>query len=230
MTIGVSAPRWAPDPVGRFAQRYWDGARWTEHVAGPAGGAPETDLLLRDESVIPPIVDAESEPPAAARNGADERPLDATPPASSEPAASPHGATTEVGSNPPVWAPDPSGRHARRYWDGSHWTDFVAPAGGGAPERDALQPGVALLPPAALRSGGSTLVPGADHRTDATELESGAPLEPATSGTSAISSALGVIVGVAATPATTSEPTTSAPQWAADPSGRHPQRDWDGTA
>src|ERR1019366_14599 len=147
MTIGVSAPRWAPDPVGRFAQRYGDGARWTEHVAGPAGGAPETDLLLRDESVIPPIVDAESEPPAAARNGADERPLDATPPASSEPAASPHGAATEVGSNPPVWAPAPAGRHAQRYWDGSHWTDFVAPVGGGAPERDALQPGVALLPP-----------------------------------------------------------------------------------
>ena len=61
MTVGVSAPRWAPDPVGRFAQRFWDGARWTEHVAGPGGGAPERDLLLRDDSAIPSVVRAEPE-------------------------------------------------------------------------------------------------------------------------------------------------------------------------
>jgi len=27
-----SGPSWAADPTGRFAQRYWDGLRWTEHV------------------------------------------------------------------------------------------------------------------------------------------------------------------------------------------------------
>src|SRR4051812_4193806 len=26
-------PGWYPDPLGRFEHRYWDGARWTEHVS-----------------------------------------------------------------------------------------------------------------------------------------------------------------------------------------------------
>ena len=29
----------------------------------------------------------------------------------------------------PVWAPDPSGRHQLRYWDGNQWTEHVADAG-----------------------------------------------------------------------------------------------------
>jgi hypothetical protein len=28
---------WHPDPLGRHAQRYWDGQQWTEHVADQAG-------------------------------------------------------------------------------------------------------------------------------------------------------------------------------------------------
>jgi uncharacterized protein YxjI len=28
---------WYPDPSGQFAQRYWDGGTWTEHVVGPNG-------------------------------------------------------------------------------------------------------------------------------------------------------------------------------------------------
>jgi hypothetical protein len=31
------SPGWYPDPSGRFAQRYHDGARWTEHVADAEG-------------------------------------------------------------------------------------------------------------------------------------------------------------------------------------------------
>jgi hypothetical protein len=27
---------------------------------------------------------------------------------------------------PPAWHPDPSGRHQFRYWDGEHWTSYVA--------------------------------------------------------------------------------------------------------
>jgi hypothetical protein len=27
-----TAAGWLPDPAGRFANRYWDGGRWTEHV------------------------------------------------------------------------------------------------------------------------------------------------------------------------------------------------------
>ena len=33
MTTSESSAGWHPDPWGRFAQRYWDGAAWTEHVA-----------------------------------------------------------------------------------------------------------------------------------------------------------------------------------------------------
>ena len=29
----VPPPTWAPDPLGRFQLRYWDGTRWTAHVS-----------------------------------------------------------------------------------------------------------------------------------------------------------------------------------------------------
>jgi hypothetical protein len=32
-TAPASPPGWHPDPAGRHQQRWWDGARWTEHVA-----------------------------------------------------------------------------------------------------------------------------------------------------------------------------------------------------
>lgn len=32
-------------------------------------------------------------------------------------------------SFPPAWYPDPSGRHARRFWDGASWTPHVADGG-----------------------------------------------------------------------------------------------------
>jgi hypothetical protein len=35
------APRWCADPSGRHEYRYWDGVRWTEHVAD--GGVATTD-------------------------------------------------------------------------------------------------------------------------------------------------------------------------------------------
>jgi hypothetical protein len=35
------APQWAGDPSGRHQQRYWDGARWTEHVSD--GGVTSVD-------------------------------------------------------------------------------------------------------------------------------------------------------------------------------------------
>jgi hypothetical protein len=33
------------------------------------------------------------------------------------------------GLGPPMWAPDPSGRHQLRFWDGRSWTDSVADGG-----------------------------------------------------------------------------------------------------
>lgn len=41
MTTTMSG--WLRDPTGRFAQRYWDGEQWTEHVA--RGGLQGTDPL-----------------------------------------------------------------------------------------------------------------------------------------------------------------------------------------
>jgi len=35
--------QWAADPYGRHQWRYWDGSRWTEHVAND--GIEETDIV-----------------------------------------------------------------------------------------------------------------------------------------------------------------------------------------
>ena len=43
---------WYPDPSGRHEHRYWDGSRWTEHVA--SHGRPGTDRNL--SSAPPPTV------------------------------------------------------------------------------------------------------------------------------------------------------------------------------
>ena len=47
------SPGWYPDPSGRFAQRYHDGTRWTEHVAD-AGGQRGVDHV---EGGTAPAVD-----------------------------------------------------------------------------------------------------------------------------------------------------------------------------
>jgi len=33
---------WYPDPAGRHEHRYWDGARWTEHVASEVARITKT--------------------------------------------------------------------------------------------------------------------------------------------------------------------------------------------
>jgi len=78
---------WYPDPFDRHERRYWDGSKWTEHVA--SRGRQEVD---------PPV----DEPPV---------PTAVTP------------------QTPADWYPDPFGRHERRYWDGSKWTEHVASRG-----------------------------------------------------------------------------------------------------
>jgi hypothetical protein len=40
---GGAPAGWQPDPSGRFEQRYWDGASWTEHVS--TGGVASSDPL-----------------------------------------------------------------------------------------------------------------------------------------------------------------------------------------
>jgi hypothetical protein len=139
--IDTNPARWAADPWDRFAQRYWDGARWTEHVATQAGGRGSLDP--------PPLVQMRTEPTGPTPHSAVGQ-LDA-----SEPEGSPGGgsgwATHEPNGNghanvAPGWRPDPAGRHAQRYWDGDQWTEFVAPVGGGAPASDPIPVDEILTP------------------------------------------------------------------------------------
>lgn len=43
---------WYSDPTGRYANRYWDGAQWTNSVS--AGGSNSTDALDAGERLAPP--------------------------------------------------------------------------------------------------------------------------------------------------------------------------------
>lgn len=62
--MSESSPGWHGDPFGRFATRYWDGVRWTEHVAN--GGEAALD---------PPVAGpAPAATPAATPVGAPEVP------------------------------------------------------------------------------------------------------------------------------------------------------------
>lgn len=40
----VPPPMWAPDPLGRFELRYWDGQRWTEHVSSSGQHQLDSDI------------------------------------------------------------------------------------------------------------------------------------------------------------------------------------------
>ena len=46
-----AAPAWYKDPTGRYEQRYWDGARWTDHVS--TGGKPTVDAVDRSATRAP---------------------------------------------------------------------------------------------------------------------------------------------------------------------------------
>ena len=53
---------WHHDPYGRFQQRYWDGAKWTEHVA--TGGVQQVDPM-GSSTVIPFATPATAQQPPA---------------------------------------------------------------------------------------------------------------------------------------------------------------------
>jgi hypothetical protein len=66
--------RWATDPLGRHEQRYWDGSRWTEHVADLGvtstddGRAPQAPSAADDGGTVPgrpPAVASAAREPAA---------------------------------------------------------------------------------------------------------------------------------------------------------------------
>ena len=54
--MSTPAPGWHPDPFGRAALRWWDGARWTEHVSTAGRTAvdpvPEPDRSVLTEAAL----------------------------------------------------------------------------------------------------------------------------------------------------------------------------------
>jgi hypothetical protein len=63
------SPGWYPDPSGRFAQRYHDGTRWTEHVAD-AGGQRSVDNP--EGQAAPAANPYESQQPAGGQSWGDQ--------------------------------------------------------------------------------------------------------------------------------------------------------------
>jgi uncharacterized RDD family membrane protein YckC len=55
------AGQWYPDPTGRHQHRYWDGSRWTEHVAD--AGVTGFDPLIAPAAVPLPAVPPPAYPP-----------------------------------------------------------------------------------------------------------------------------------------------------------------------
>jgi hypothetical protein len=108
MTNALPPAHWAADPSGRHEYRYWDGTRWTDHVADQgrtgvdpvAGGAPAT-------TSEPTATTQATTTPEATTTAEAVTPAPATTPPASGP-----GATTPAGDTPTIaWradATDPS--------------------------------------------------------------------------------------------------------------------------
>jgi hypothetical protein len=89
----VAGADWYPDPAGRYRLRYWDGSRWTDHVA--TGDGQARDPL--DATPLPPPAAVDPTPPP---------PPVAAPP----PAPFPPGPSTAPPAGPPPPPPGPSRR------------------------------------------------------------------------------------------------------------------------
>ncbi len=53
---------WYSDPTRRHTNRYWDGVRWTEHVA--TGASSSTDPIEASAALVPPAPGTEARPAA----------------------------------------------------------------------------------------------------------------------------------------------------------------------
>ena len=114
---------WHRDPTGRHAQRYWNG-RWTDFVAGTAGGPAATDPLRPGEQFPPPGQELAPAAPAPVTNV----PAVPSPPPAPPPPPPPRPTA------PADWYADPAARHQCRYWNGTAWTAHVADSGQTAQE------------------------------------------------------------------------------------------------
>jgi hypothetical protein len=104
----MSSPAaWHPDPLGRHEHRYWDGTRWTEHVAD--GGVSGHDPIE-----APPTASSMGATQPTATAGAGSDPASQTPaatattPAAEAPADAGNAPTTGEAHAPPSPSPSPA--------------------------------------------------------------------------------------------------------------------------
>ena len=109
----MSSPAaWHPDPLGRHEHRYWDGTRWTEHVAdGGRSGHDPIEAAPADSSAgaaQPGETAGAASEPASETPGAAQQPQQTVPPhqpAAQQPAAQQPQGTWQAGapaSQPPA--------------------------------------------------------------------------------------------------------------------------------
>ena len=142
---------WKPDPTTRFAQRWWDGFRWTRFAVDRDGTQIE-DARISAIPGRPPL-----NPPnwyadptgrylhrywdglrwtsrVSTGNGDSAEDAVVVP-------SDPRAVRIEEGA----WAPDPLGLFSSRWWDGTHWTTTVRRRDG---EIELSELGLGLLEPA----------------------------------------------------------------------------------
>jgi len=146
---------WLPDPTGRHHHRYWDGTRWTEHVAD--AGVAATDPQGAPD--LPPPAAGPAEPPSpeepAAAAPAAEEPARAEPTPTVEQPATPAEPSLGAGPAGAPLAPEPAPTVVSPQPAADPTTTWSAPsppppAGGyGAPP-----PPVSPIPPAPVSGSG----------------------------------------------------------------------------
>jgi hypothetical protein len=122
----LTALGWYPDPENRHEVRFYDGARWTHHVA---------DNGVRTVDDIEVVIDVRGD--AGPEDNGDgwrslalwEEATAASPADEVSTNGNGHHATNGHGARG-GWHPDPSGRHELRYHDGQGWTEYVRASDG----------------------------------------------------------------------------------------------------
>ena len=130
---GAAPAGWYPQEGG--GQRYWDGTRWTGHLA-PANPARDGT-----QELVP--VGGRTQSPVAPQEAelGYEPPFNRDDPRWNVPGLGPTQPTTLPAQAPGRWHPDPFRRHELRWWDGRGWTHHVASQG-----RQAIDPPAAGMP------------------------------------------------------------------------------------
>lgn len=148
---------WYPDPTGRHAQRFWDGAQWTDHVVTGNSRSvdpltPPTRAIQTEQPTSRPVQEESSSVFTKAKEGGQSAALAAMGGAftvasvGTQANSKSQAVTSSVVTNARAlrkdrvlsnrhdpapkaagWYPDPDGEGGTRYSDGSAWTGDVRP-------------------------------------------------------------------------------------------------------